>query len=112
MSKTTYYTFTSVDELNKQFGTTPVKRRVWRLPAQLVAAWKAGLPTGKPVTMEDITKWSDTVIGAVKDDNGVTLQHSEWSDKYVQSPDKIINYYLTSGRDACMTDAHVKIENK
>ena len=101
MSKTTYYTFTSVDELNSQFGTTPVKRRVWRLPAQLVAAWKAGLPTGKPVTMEDITKWSDTVNAT-----------SEWSDKYVQSPAKIINYYLTSGRDACMTDAHVKIENK
>ena len=101
MSKTTYYTFTSVDELNKQFGTTPVKRRVWRLPAQLVAAWKAGMPTGKPVTMEDIEKWSDTVNAT-----------SEWSDKYVQSPAKIINYYLTSGRDACMTDAHVKIENK
>ena len=101
MSKTTYYTFTSVDELNKQFGTSPVKRRVWRLPAQLVAAWKAGMPTGKPVTMEDIAKWSDTVNAT-----------SEWSDKYVQSPAKIINYYLTSGRDACMTDAHVKIENK
>jgi len=99
--KETYYTFTSTEELDKQFGASRVRRRVWHLPAQLRHAWACGLPTGVAVTMEDIVKWSDKVA-----------KTSVWSDKYDQSPAKCMKYYLSSERDACLTSAHVKIENK